>query len=374
MSCKNNYFPASTPLESNSYAKKFFSKEPLSKPIRDLSPDQIDKSRVINFLSDDLSELKLDTLLTSFCLNDIEKKDTSFYALCYALAGAIIDLVKYEEDKVKDHIRQDYLFALANPNIVYSLTLEPNDLILISQQENRCPLTGKLLTLENGNLATYIIVKIFPDELPPYKEIQFSKIKLKPKDTNAIDNKIALFNEEAKRYINNPTIEIYKRLVDAKEQYQRKTELEESINQENITKKIILVLDYLMSNKFQDRVKLDYTPKNINEKINIHEYSLLNDLVSGRVTSCYWFLNDYFAKNEARYTNKSTEFGMFIKKKSDELIENKVPKDKIFDLLVNMLNNSLPKEKQSLYACETIISYFVQHCEALGGEISDEVS
>lgn len=339
-----------------------------------MSPDQIDKSGVINFLNDDLSELKLDTLLSSFCLNDIEKRETSFYALCYALAGAIIDLVKYEEDKVKDHIRQDYLFALANPNKIYGLTLEPNDLILICQQENRCALTGKLLTLENGNLVTYIISKIFPDELPLYKEIQFSKIKSKPKDINAIDNKIALFNEEALRYINNPTIEVYKKLVDAKEQYQRKTALEESINQENITKKIISVLDYLMSDKFKDRVTLDYTPKKIGEKISIEEYSLLNDLVSARVTSCYWFLNDYFAKNEARYTNKSTEFGMFIKKKSDELLEKKVPKDKIFDLLVNMINDSLPKEKQSLYACETIISYFVQHCEALGDEISDEVS
>lgn len=254
------------------------------------------------------------------------------------------------------------------------MEFNPDDAILISQQKNRCPLTGRLLTIQNGEVAVYNIVKIFPEGLLPYQELKFNKIKSKPSDLNSSKNKIAPIHEKAMKYLNNPTIDVYKKLVNAKKEYQRKNALDESINEENFTKKIISILDYLMSDEYHERTKLDYVPKNVNDKINPKIYPLLNDRVGEIVSSNYWFINDYFVENEGKLTNKSTEFGMYIKKKSDELLKDNVPKNKIFEELVEMINDSLPKENQNTLACEIIISYFVQHCEALGGEISDEVS
>lgn len=339
-----------------------------------MTPDNVDRSKVIDFLASYLNEDKTDSLLKTFSLDDIEKKDSSFISLCYAIACHIIKLVKFEEDKVRDEIREDYLLALKNPNAIYGVKFNPDDAILISQQKNRCPLTGRLLTIQNGEVAVYNIVKIFPEGLLPYQEIKFNKIKSKPSDLNSAKNKIALVHEEAMKYLNNPTIDVYQKLVNAKKEYQTKSALDESINEENFTKKIISILDYLMSDKYHERTKLDYVPKNVNDKIDPRIYPLLNDRVGEIVSSNYWFINVYFAENEGKLTNKSTEFGMYIKKKSDELLKDNVPKNKIFDALVEMINDSLPKEYQNTLACEIIISYFVQHCEALGGEICDEIS
>ena len=167
-----------------------------------------------------ISPLRMD----DFCTQVIETMRTDT-----KVSNGICDLMQrtYADKEYLEFATNAVLYGLSVTNLPKDAITSPEDMLLLSQSSYKCPLNGaplwkKLRKKSDKYVYSFQIVKIYPEDLPEELKPSFDIIPPPPRSLEADDNRIPLCKACAEVYVNDPTPETYKQLLECKQRILKK--------------------------------------------------------------------------------------------------------------------------------------------------------
>ena len=244
-----------------------------------------------------------------------------------------------------------------------------DDFLLINEVDSKCPLCGeKLIVKKNGkNYLRYQVVDILPNYLRRKDKKKFEECGLPLSGKGDKRNKIALCREEGQDYIDDPDVEIYKKLLNIKNRINVRETICDIIETSILDEKIAFVVRSLLSN-FSDKdmnMVID-EPITIDEKIT--DDRLLNIDIHNHVDLSYMYIKNLFGVIGRESREKNTKFETIrseINNCYHRLKETGVSQNKIYDALVQLVKERLSLNNDGFdIPCRLVVSFFIQNCAA----------
>lgn len=361
----------------DNYAAKLFrggtkaNPKPITQKLRDATPKPFPLMEAYQFFQQHLQQASFSSVFKELSIDETKEKD--FDAFCLACAHVFEDICQNEEQYISTSFYEHYLKALANPNLEVKNDINFSETDYVLEMQNRCPLcpnTNLTYTWKGSHFRNFRITKIYPSSLEMSKELSFDKIKKKPDDLESSDNKIAVCLKHFDLYQNTNDESLYRILVYEKEKAITYKYIMKECQDYDFQNRLTRTLDYLISNNsFEPTSKLNENALCISSKIPKSDY-FTYELIKSLVSSYYYRIDDFLSKIEAKYDDKSTEFGRKIKYLSDSFMKLGYSPLRVIKELTAQLDSSLPDEYKDTVSCIAIVAYFIQHCEVLSYEIS----
>ncbi|WP_105141000.1 ABC-three component system protein [Streptococcus suis] len=271
------------------------------------------------------------------------------------------ELARYlENGQEVEFLTYSFLYALNKTNKMTDSAPRIEDIELLQQVRNKCPLCQKPLTRQKKDttIRAYKIVEIFPSNLDKDTADKFKNFMPLAAKLDSYDNKIPLCIQDANEYENYADIDEYKKLLSIKQEIQKLTEIQEVMNHGNLETQITEVIDALNDyTGSSSSTTLNMTALKLNQKI-LPEHSVLRGTVQYHVLTYFSYIKDLFAEN--------SNFIMIqcdIKKVFTQLANTNLSQPEIVENLANWLLNQSKLSNGHLDACKIIVSYFIQNCE-----------
>ena len=258
------------------------------------------------------------------------------------------------------------LYALSITNLPKEETVSPEDLSLLAQSNYKCPLNGtsfwkKSKKNSSGYDYSFQIVQIYPEDLSEDLRSEFDVIQLPPKKYDSPDNCLPLCKACAEKYMDNPSADVYARLLACKSQILKKTVIDRISSQSDVEDEIVIIIRAIsridgntVLEPFSDVLKIE-------EKI-LPENFVLGETVHDDVIKYYPFIQEQFSlldgsENATFNVIRSEVMTCYEKYAREGLDQNS-----IFAELSNWLlsvNGLTPKFRG---AADILVSFFVQNC------------
>ena len=243
-----------------------------------------------------------------------------------------------------------------------STIFDNEEVFLLSEVNNRCPITGKaLLKNRGGNLAkVYGIVYIYPKNIDLLVQQEFSSIEA-PENIDSLDNKIALSLEHASIYAQAPTVDMYNKLKEIKRKISLQRNAYDCVSSLEIEDNIKIILDNIQSlqGKPKSAVNTKWDAFMVDDKIK-NDY-VLNDEVTGKVLQYYRYINEKLGEIEGVNGFRFNHLKSTIHQCYEECANANMSQSETFDFLSDWI--SLETGCMHIPTCRTFISFFVQNCE-----------
>lgn len=241
---------------------------------------------------------------------------------------------------------------------------------LLQEVNSICPLCSKELldTTSTNTIAVYDIVNIFPNNLDIADMSKFSKIKPAPENKDNLGNKIPLCLNCANMYLECPTLDKYKRLVEVKDHISKENKMNVALNQlvlESQLTEVIKGLTGLTPNQIAPSLR--YDAHKIEEKIG--KDLMLRNSVSNYVACYYNKIKEQFSS----MTRKGLEFedlAATIRLAYVKLNSGGLSQVEIFNRLAHWIIKEENLSEHYFEAARAIVAYFVQDCEVFDVENS----
>ena len=265
-----------------------------------------------------------------------------------------------ENGQEVDFLSYSFLYALNKTNKMTDSAPRIDDIELLQQVHNKCPLCQTQLTRQKKGttVRAYKIVEIFPSNLDKDTADKFKDFMNPPTKLDSFDNKIPLCIQDAYEYENYADIAEYQKLLSIKQEIQKLAELHSVLNSGSLETKITEVIDALNDyTGSTDATTLNMTALKLKQKI-LPEHSVLKGMVQYHVLTYFSYIKDLFAEN--------SNFIMIqcdIKKAFIQLATTHLTQPEIVENLANWLLNQSQLNNGHLDACKIIVSYFIQNCE-----------
>lgn len=265
-----------------------------------------------------------------------------------------------ENGQEVEFLTYSFLYALNKTNKMTDSAPRIEDIELLQQVHNKCPLCQKPLTRQKTNttIRAYKIVEIFSSNLDKDTADKFKNFMHPPAKLDSYDNKIPLCIQDANEYENYADIDEYKKLLSIKQEIQKLAEIQEVMNHGNLETQITEIIDALNDyTGISSSTTLNMTALKLNQKI-LPEHSVLRGTVQYHVLTYFSYIKDLFAEN--------SNFIMIqcdIKKVFTQLANTNLSQPEIVENLANWLLNQSKLSNGHLDACKIIVSYFIQNCE-----------
>jgi len=231
------------------------------------------------------------------------------------------------------------------PSRMYHLKYKYGERLLI-ESRGTCPnkACGKPLSIKNHNQteADYLITVIDGNN-----------------QADDYSNLIALCPECSRTYSLNPSEDDIARMYEIKWMLTDRENGDLPLVFLNIEEGIEEVLECLCDVDYRSLVKLNYEPKEVQDKIYSRDYLLLKKNIEN-VTSYYPFVKDKFITLEKEQRLNYEMLAMQVRQAYLTTIKNTNSQTETYDRLVDWLINKTRKRRDS---CEVVISFFVQTCE-----------
>lgn len=257
-----------------------------------------------------------------------------------------------------------FLYALQKDNKIAKSTIEPDDIALLSEVDQVCPICCKQLieVKKNKKIYRFASTRIYPEYLDPSLKNEFDLIKPKPIDPDDKINKVCLCDVCSTDYLFNPTLDIYDRLIRIKEHYLSKPSLSPIANRV-IDEQIIDVLNKLKKTSPTNPILTAsrMKPLELANKIPSDNFLLLKAIKDDN-DAYFYYIKDHLSIME-EYSSTFEIIASDIH--SSFLVLNKkgLDHDEIYNQLINWILTKLLLPQNYYNAVHIIISFFVQNCE-----------
>ena len=296
-------------------------------------------------------------------------------ALIISLTEMLKEYMTYDFEFSYTSVESHYHGVMSTADFIPSVP-KTDDFALIIESNFKCPISRKNL-IKNG-LSNYVIVRIFPSGLDSSTETLFKAISRKPVNLDANSNLIPLATSVAYGYLDNPTLEMFTKLLDAKAKNKAGRELEERLESYDLEENITKLLDALTSIKFSDSLEpLSMDALKISDKIPetmIGTYSIVESLA----LKFYNFINTHLSTlekelivDEDTIDGKSTKLGKSIKAISKEYSQSGTPIPEHIEKLAHKILEKTGYPEDMIDIARIVVAYFIQHCEVLSDEIAE---
>lgn len=324
------------------------------KEVMDFARDRIEKN-----LMPKISSLRID----DFCTQVIETMTVD-----KKVSDGVCNMMQnlYADQKYLDFTTNAVLYALCITNLPKEEITTPEDMLLLSQSNYRCPLNGTALwktSKKNSSGYTYSfqIVQIYPEDLPEELKSQFDAIHAPPRNYESDDNRIPLCKECAEQYLNNPSPCEYKRLLKCKKQIINKHKADLISAESGIEDEIVIIIKAV--GKIDGKTELEpFTDVlKIKEKI-LPENFVLEESVHDDVVRYYPFIQEQFSlldgNEDATFDVIRSEVKTCFQKYAREGLDQNTIYAELSEWLLRV--NGLGSEYRG--AANILISFFVQNC------------
>lgn len=269
--------------------------------------------------------------------------------------------VMHDDMKASTFLAKLFLLSVSVPNKNPVKEKPIGELMMIKDQNNKCPLTGKpLVSLRQGKeVKDYLKIHIYPNET--LLDEGFSDVEA-PENPEDDSNLVLVNKKEGKRYQTAPSRSEYDKLKKAKanilQSKQRNSIVESLVADDNLDEKLRQIVEQ-MDDCFTENVsvELDYDPKVLKDKISDNQQ--LCSEVTGFVVSYYAGIRRMFSKS----TDKFNRIAKQIKRAYEDLAEQFDDQDMIFYCMTRWVLEKLSLDDGYERACRIIVSFFVQNCE-----------
>lgn len=238
-----------------------------------------------------------------------------------------------------------------------------NYLRLVQDVNLKCSLCGTEL-IDGGlsnTISGYDVVRIYPDNLGVKEKVKFNEIKEAPEIPDALENLIPLCLNCANSYLKNPTLEVYRQLVQKKKEIANEKKIAKGLNQLTLEEQLSEVIRLLRDVKpSSPDSSISYDAHKVQEKIN-QDYPLQ--------LSVNMYVMGYYNKIKEQFSNMEGDDFSFDELADEihlayhKLKREKLSQTELFNRLANWILEKEKLDDSYLEAARIIVAFFVQNCE-----------
>ncbi len=326
----------------------------LKQEVMDFARERIEKTlmpRISPLRIDDFCTMVLDAMTADKKVSD---------GICNMMQNL------YADKKNLDFTTNAVLYALSITNLPGDNMISPEDMHLLIQSNYRCPLNGTPLWKKSkkaGHEYTYSfqIVKIYPENLADEMRLVFDSIQDAPRNLSSDDNRIPLCKACAEKYIDDPTPEMYTRLLACKQQIIKKSKMDMISSATPVEDEIVNIIKSIARIDGSTELEPFTEVLKIKEKI-LPENHVLEESVHDDVVKYYPFIQEQFSlldgNENATFNVIRAEVKTCYQKYAREGLNQNMIFAELSDWLLKV--NGLGSEHR--VAANVLVSFFIQNC------------
>lgn len=298
------------------------------------------------------------------------------------VSNGICDLMQrtYADKEYLEFACNAVLYALSVTNLPKDAVTSPEDMLLLSQSSYKCPLKGEPLwkkTRKNSEkyIYSFQIVKIYPENLSDELKPVFDMIHPPPRSLEADDNRIPLCKACAEAYVNDPSPETYKRLLECKQRILKKQRTDKVAAESAIEDEIVTIIKAIASADGEAGLEPFTDVLKIKEKILPKNY-LLEEAIHDDVIKFYPFIEEQFSLLDDYGTSTFNIIRSEVSACYEKYEREGLEQNEIFEELSEWILKANGLGKKLKIAAGVVVSFFVQNCAVFkplqGTEMSED--
>lgn len=244
---------------------------------------------------------------------------------------------------------------------------------LLAEVQDHCPICQEPLVKKRRGktIKKYKIVQIYPEDLPLSLKSAFDAVEPEPSDLDSLDNKIALCDDDADDYLDDPTVEEYGKLVKIKKVLIENKKLMDELDSIHLKREldtILVKVNAVTGSTALKDLRLDALklPQKIPDDLG------LRNRVQGLAIHFYYFIQDRLQELEEAGEISIRLVMAEVNHAYEELNAHHLSQEEIFNRLVSwLLDKTRLPQAQYETAGEIVIAYFIQDCEVFSLETAE---
>lgn len=269
----------------------------------------------------------------------------------------------YADRNFLDFYTDAILYALSVTNLPPEETTQQGDFMLLREADYKCPLDGiKLWKKKKGNYVyQYRIVKIYPEGLDDDAAQTFTRICPPPRSLDMDSNKIALCRDCAEDYVDEPTPEMYQKLLECKGNIVRQYKREQISAESDIEDEIVDVIKAIAGINAETQLTPFTDALEIKEKILPENWNL-GVAIRDDVVRYYPFIEKQFSLLDGAEGSTFNIIRSEVTVCYEKYEREGLNQMEIFDALSEWILQAKGLGKKHKDAAVVMISFFVQNC------------
>lgn len=314
------------------------------------------RGEVIKNVMDKINPLLMDDVCTQI-LDEMSSDRTVSDGFCNKMQQL------YADENFVDFITDSILYALSKTNLPAESKPQIDDFLLLEEADYKCPIEGKKLwkKVKGKYEYSYRVVKIFPEGLSDEKATQFNVVYPKPRDLDLDENKIALCEDCAEKYLADPTLEEYERLLDCKGRLKRRYDREKIAADYGVEDQIVDVIKAISDIDVETQLQPFTDALELKEKI-LPENFELELSIKDDVVRYYPFIEKQFSLLDGAQGATFTLIRSEVATCYNRYVLEGGDQSEIYYALVDWLLKAKGLGEKHRTAATVMISFFVQNC------------
>lgn len=269
----------------------------------------------------------------------------------------------YEDNNYLDYYTNAILYALSVTNLSPEETTQANDFNLLREVNYYCPVDRtKLWKKTKGNYKyKYRVVKIYPEDLDKNLAAEFNAVQRPPRNLDMDDNKICLCRDCAEDYLNDPTIDMYYKLLKCKENIARDQRRYQIAADTDIEDKIVDVIEAVTEIDEKTKLQPFTDALEIKDKILPDNFTL-STAITDDVIRYYPYIEKQFSLLDGIEGSSFNIIRSEVTICYEKYERAGLNQTEIFAALTDWLLKTKGLSDKHRIAATVMVSFFVQNC------------
>ncbi len=270
----------------------------------------------------------------------------------------------YDSHKMLDFFTDAVLYALSVTNLPAEASVQEGDFMLLAETNYQCPIDGaKLWKKVKGNYSyVYQIVKIYPESIDDELAKGFTAIQGAPRDLDMDDNKICLCKKCAEDYVDNPSVERYRNLLELKSAIVRGQKRKQIANESDIDDEIVDVIKAIANMDEKTELQPFTEALEIKDKI-LPGNVVLEKAIRDDVVVYYPFIEKQFSLLDGVEGATFNIIRSEVTTCYEKYERAGMDQNDIYNSLVDWLIQAKGLTDKHRIAVTVMVSFFVQNCD-----------
>jgi len=270
----------------------------------------------------------------------------------------------FESGNKGKYLADIFLYAITRQNKADNVELGTDDIELLAEVDQRCPLcnTELIKKSKDKTIYRYTITRIYPEYLDSTQKDEYDSIKVKPSNPDDIINKICLCDECSASYIFSPSVTTYDKLLRIKKKAMF-SHMVSALNDNSLDDKIVEILGKLrlISPDSEPIQSSRMKPIKLVNKIKPDNFLLIKAIRDDNDVY-YTFIKEKLSQMD-EYKSSFRLIASQVHTTFLTLDNEGKNQDEIYQSIIEWILKKMLLSRDYYAAAHIVVSFFVQSCE-----------